>query len=113
MVLLSAPDGESHEKTGIAAAYNYREGRVFKPGDKVYRGEIIGYTGRTGNAWDVPNKHLHLVVKNSTGRFIDPEPFLNGTIYRNGKSVSDKTLKNIKCDNEKYMDINVFGAITR
>ena len=45
----------------ISMAVNPRTGTTFKPGDEVFAGEIVGYTGRTGNAYDVDYPHLHLV----------------------------------------------------
>lgn len=44
----------------------YRNGKPLQIGDSVYAGEIIGYTGHTGNA--SPNRpHLHLGIKNESG----------------------------------------------
>lgn len=57
----------------------YRNGKPLQIGDSVYAGEIIGYTGHTGNA--SPNRpHLHLGIKNESGAWIDPELYLNATV---------------------------------
>ncbi len=80
---------------------NPRTGEPFKPGDLVYQGEIIAYTGRTGNAHDVPYAHLHLAVKKGSN-FIDPEQFINGKLSTMGqdeqKIVSSTEITNIKCN---------------
>ena len=55
-----------------------RNGNILKENSHVYAGDIIGYTGITGNAnADVP--HLHLGVQNSTG-WINPTGYLNATV---------------------------------
>lgn len=102
----------SHLQAGNPVAINPRTGVPFKKGDPVYRGDLIGYTGRTGNAYNnVPNPHLHLGASfeaNDDGRipstsWIDVMPYINGTIdmtqlendYRKpGKG----QLNNVKCD---------------
>lgn len=80
----------SHLQYGHAIGFNYREGRLFQQGDKVYAGDLIGYTGRTGNAWSVKNPHLHLgvsptFVEGNPGfipehSYIDPADYINGEI---------------------------------
>ena len=82
----------SHLQYGNAIGFNYREGRLFKQGDRVFAGDLIGYTGRTGNAWSVKNPHLHLGVsptfvelENGYGyipehSYVDPADYINGEI---------------------------------
>lgn len=81
-------------------AINPRTGEPFKPGDIVYQGEVIAYSGRTGNAYNVDYAHLHLVVK-KINKFIDPEPYINGKLNSTGtnqnKVVSSTDINNIKC----------------
>lgn len=72
--------GYWHLQAGNAVAVNPRTQQPFKVNDFVYRGEILGYSGRTGNAHDVNNPHLHLNMKDSNGNRVDPAPFVNGTI---------------------------------
>ena len=63
------------------------------PGQMVSAGTPIATTGRTGNAWNVPNAHLHFEVRDSKGKSINPEPFLNGGVSSSGDFV------NVVCDN--------------
>lgn len=76
--------GYCHLQAGTPVAINPRTGKMFKPGDAIYRGELLGYTGRTGNAYNVTNKHLHLLykVKNSNGVYVfaNPEKIINGSV---------------------------------
>lgn len=85
-------------------AINPRTGEPFKPGDVVYQGEVIAYTGRTGNANDTKNNkiypHLHLAIKRYK-QYIDPEPYINGKVNSTGKDATKKVystkITNIKC----------------
>lgn len=79
----------SHLQYGTPIAVNPGTGKPYKEGDTVNAGDQFGFTGRTGNAFNVPNKHLDLMVSyqfsSSTGKLvyhseIDPVPFLNATI---------------------------------
>ena len=54
-----------HMKTGS---------RTVKVGDKVLKGQVLGYMGATGN---VTGAHLHFDV-NVNGEYVDPAPYLNG-----------------------------------
>lgn len=69
-------------------AVNPRTGQPFRVDDAVFRGDLIGYTGRSGNAVDVPNPHLHYGIKYG-GKWVDPKPYINGT-YPVGKKSIDK-----------------------
>ena len=45
-------------------------------GDTLTQGQVIGETGKTGNAmdpWIIP--HVHVQVNNAAGQPIDPVPF--------------------------------------
>ena len=89
-----------HMMAGTPVAVNPRTGKTFKPGDKVYAGEIVGYTGRTGNAYNVHYKHLHLGVMNKKG-YINPESFINGSIQWDDiskNSLTSTEIINIHCD---------------
>ncbi len=73
---------------------------ISSDGNPVYQGEVIAYSGRTGNAYDVNYAHLHLAIKKNY-RFIDPEPYINGKLNTRGKDenkvVSSTNITNIKC----------------
>lgn len=100
----------SHLNAGTPVAVNPRTRVPYAVGDKVYSGDLIGYTGRTGNAGDikeVPNAHLDLMVGktlNQYGRLgipvtkMDPTPFLNGTVDLENIQSDKGKIKNIKCD---------------
>ena len=49
--------------------------RTVKAGDKVLKGQVLGYMGATGN---VTGAHLHFDV-NVNGGYVDPAPYLDGT----------------------------------
>ena len=89
--------GYCHLLEDTPVAENPRTGQPFKPGDYVYQGEVIAYSGRTGNANNVPYAHLHLVVKKNNG-FIDPEPYINGKLNTIGKD-EDKVVSSINFTN--------------
>lgn len=106
--------GYWHLQAGTPIAINPRTGEMFKPGDMIYRGELLGYTGRTGNAYDVANKHLHLVymVKNSNGVYVfaNPEEIINGSVnWKDGdpstKIIVDGRIIDVKCDTEDKVNI--------
>ena len=49
---------------------------AFKPGDVIYRGNILGYVGNTGNARTTP-PHLHYGVDDPARGAVNPWPLLN------------------------------------
>ncbi len=53
--------------------YCHQSRITVKPGDRVGPGDVIGYTGSTGN---VTGPHLHLEVHPGGGDPVDPEPVL-------------------------------------
>ena len=99
--------GYWHLQAGTPVAINPRTGKTFKPGDKVYKGELIAFTGRTGNAYNVPNKHLHLTYEvNGVRR--NPEEIINGKVDWgvSRMKVESAALRFIKCDPEfSYVEI--------
>ena len=100
----------SHLQYGRPVAVNPRTGKPFERGDLVFAGDLIGYTGKTGNAFndtDVPNKHLDLMAAFDadpvTGRIrsdtrTDPVPFLNGTIDVTSLQRNRGRVDAIRCD---------------
>ncbi len=49
--------------------------RTVKAGQKVFKGQVLGYMGATGN---VTGAHLHFDI-NIDGCYVDPAPYLEGT----------------------------------
>lgn len=101
--------GYWHLQAGSPLAINPRSGSVYKPGDQIFRGELLGYSGKSGNAYNVTNKHLHLVykIKNSKGNYIyaNPELIINGSVNwmdseSSGTIIIDVLIINIECDTE-------------
>lgn len=89
-----------HLEAGNAVAVNPRTGQRFAKGQKIYQGEVIGYVGRTGNAWNVENTHLHLGVRDyETGKWLNPEDYLNGVVNKSseGKVITSEII-NIHCN---------------
>ena len=99
----------AHLQSGNAVGYNPRKHRIFHSRDTVYAGDLIGYTGRSGNAYSdtsVPNKHLHLGIKigGMDQDWVDPEPYLNGQLPGQTQSSinsSDGKFTGIDCDRTK------------
>ena len=62
-------------KYGLESGYAHLQRFSVRPGDRVKRGQIIGYLGRTGR---VTAPHLHYGIKRD-GRWVNPFPyFLEG-----------------------------------
>jgi murein DD-endopeptidase MepM/ murein hydrolase activator NlpD len=68
---------------------------LVKEGDSIVAGQVLGKTGRTGNAVDVPFAHLHFEAS-TTGfggiapsHFIDAEPYLRTVFPANPNCVTD------------------------
>lgn len=106
--------GYWHLQAGTPVAINPRTREMFKPGDMIYRGELLGYTGRTGNAYNVTNKHLHFVymVKNSNGGYVyaNPEEIINGSVnWKDGdpstKNIIGGKIVGVECDTEEKVNI--------
>lgn len=106
--------GYCHLQAGTPVAINPRTGKMFKPGDAIYRGELLGYTGRTGNAYNVTNKHLHLLykVKNSNGVYVfaNPEKIINESVdWKDGdpstKKIIGGKIVGVECDTEEKVNI--------
>ena len=101
--------GYWHLLEGTPVAINPRTHKPYAPGDKVYQGETIGYTGRTGNCYDIPNYHLHLVVvdyeKRNAGnvKYLNPEDYINGNVDwtdDNKRTLESLNIINIDCHDE-------------
>ena len=101
--------GYWHLRAENPIAINPRTQIAFKPGDTIFRGELLGYTGRTGNAFNVTNKHLHLIYKiksiNGKYQYANPEDIINGFVNwkdkdSSSKEIIDGMIIDIKCDTE-------------
>ena len=100
----------SHLQFARPVAVNPRTGKLFEKGDAVFAGDLIGYTGKTGNAFsdaDVPNKHLDLMaafgVDPASGRIksgilTDPAPFLNGSVDMDRLQKQKGKIGRVRCD---------------
>ena len=102
---MTLPDGTvfdtsyAHLQEDAPVAKNERKGREFNVRDKVFAGEVIGYSGRTGNAWDtvnVPIAHVHVGVKRN-GQWVDPKDYINGTYAISNLSTTNGKIFDIDC----------------
>ena len=99
--------GYWHLSSDCPVAINPRTKVPFAPGDTIYQGELIGYTGKTGNCYGIPYYHLHLAVIDyerrnirSYEKYFDPEAYINGNLdwADDSKDIINSTnIKNIKC----------------
>jgi RHS repeat-associated protein len=62
----------------IRIKYAHLNGSAVKVGDNVEAGDVIGTSGKTGNAHNVNNPHVHVGAR-LNGNSTDPEPLLNTT----------------------------------
>lgn len=81
-----------HLQYGKTLAQCPGKGRAYRVGDIVHVGDLLGYSGATGNAWNVPNKHIHFMAKEDE-TIVDPIKYINGSLS-NDYSI----IENIKCD---------------
>lgn len=86
----------AHLNKDNAIAINPRTGLPFAVGDQVFFGDLIGYTGKTGNAYNVPSPHLHLGVK-VNGEWVNPVDYINGTINTSTINTTQGSIDNIIC----------------
>lgn len=87
----------AHLNYGTPFAMNRRTGQPYKVGDIVYQGDLIGYTGKTGNAYTSSNTHLHLGIRIDE-KWVDPKDYINGTVDASKVNKSKGKINNIKCD---------------
>ena len=93
-----------HLQAENAIAINPRTGVPFAVNDIVYQGEIIGYTGITGNAngeYIIP--HLHLKTSKN-GIPVNPVPYLNGNLTPDYKG-----FEHIVCNTRPYSEIGTLN----
>jgi RHS repeat-associated protein len=69
----------------LSIKYAHLDGVGVMKGDYVHSGENIGTAGATGNAYNVPFKHVHVGAK-LDGASVDPEGFMPSTFDTEGKS---------------------------
>lgn len=61
---------------GKTAIYGHMNEITVRTGDKVKIGDLLGYSGNTGNVFgENGGYHLHFGLKDALGRWIDPEPY--------------------------------------
>lgn len=72
MVLLRHPNGMKTRYAHLAEVW-------VKVGQHVSAGQIIGIQGNTGNSYGT---HLHYEVYNSAGSRINPEPYIETSVYK-------------------------------
>lgn len=66
---------------GYYTLYAHMDYITVKNGDKVKKGQKIGYMGNTGNSYGA---HLHFEVRNTSDNRINPEPYLNANLPTSG-----------------------------
>ena len=65
-----------HENGYVSLYFHIAKDKLeVKKGDKLAKGDVIGYMGNTGES---RGSHLHFGVKNDKGKYVDPKPYLMG-----------------------------------
>ena len=77
-------------------AFNSIMGRAFKVGDRVFAGEIIAFSGRSGNAWNVRHFHVHLGIRENNA-WVDPKQYINGTYIEKNLSANNGKITVTDC----------------
>lgn len=102
---------ELEHENGYKTRYAHlQKGLSLKKGDKVKKGQVIGYMGNTGNSYGA---HLHFEVWNKNGR-IDPEPYLDKDLPTASKidvtyQAYDNVLKKFLSEIRNYNTVNTNG----
>ena len=90
---------------GIIYYYaHFRDKLTFKIGDKIKKGQVLGYMGNTGNSFGA---HLHLGIKKN-GVYVDPLSFLNLS-----KKENFFTMKTLNKKGLKDNDVVVFQVLMK
>lgn len=103
-IRVTLPNGTSilvvyaHLQQGNPIADNPMTGETFKVGDTVYAGQVVCYSGITGNAYNVAHPHVHLGIKNKSGQWVDPKTYINGTYNVNRLSNNNGKITGISCN---------------
>lgn len=90
---------------GYYTLYAHLSEVYVKVGQKVVKGEVIGYMGDSGNA---SGKHLHFEVRNEKDVRIDPTYYLENDLpktvitYQSYDLIKKKWLPNVKANTEEF-----------
>lgn len=101
-ITTTLPNGQTilvlyaHLQTGNPIAINPRTSKPFQEGDIIFAGEMIAYSGKTGNAYNVRHPHVHLGIrtinfgkdknKDTFGPWLNPDNYINGEYTVNNLS---------------------------
>lgn len=67
-----------HSDSGLTTYYGHLSKRIVNKGDTVKRGQLIGYSGNTGNS---SGPHLHFEVRQG-GNVVNPHNFLSNSVTK-------------------------------
>lgn len=83
---------EIKHQLGISRYLHMKDNSIkVRVGEKVKRGQVLGYMGATGEG--VTGTHLHLAIV-INGEYVDPYPFIKGLYILNLKIGDYKLIKN-------------------
>lgn len=78
---------------GYYTLYAHLQSVYVHKGERVTRGQKLGYMGNSGNAYGV---HLHFEIRNTYDRRIDPTPYLDKDLPKAEKKIYYQTYDNVK-----------------
>lgn len=92
---------------GMTYIYGHLSDFVVKNGDYVKIGDLLGYSGNSGNVFGVNGGyHLHFAIKNEQGQYIDPAHCIEFIQNMNNSQYMDALINKSNLNTANSIDFN-------